>query len=129
MDDKSNAKFSVRTVAEQYYMEVNLSGFFSEPDMVKFLQALDVERRKLGSNCSGKRRSLYDLSEFRLQTQNIVDMFFKLASDPTRRPDRLAIYVGDAAVKMQASRRLPPNAQLFDNVADARKWLWQEIGT
>jgi hypothetical protein len=128
MNDGLKERFSVRVLPEKYYMEVCLIGFFSENDMAAFLDALDAGRRKLPLNSKGKRRSFYDLSEFRLQTQNVVGLFTELANDPAKRPDRLAIYVGCSAVKMQVTRGAPPYAQLFTDKEEARQWLWQDIG-
>jgi SpoIIAA-like len=123
VDDNNGAKFQVDPVPESNYLEIKLSGFFSEKDMIAFVKALETARLELDPDIS-KRRSFYDVSEFRVQSQDIVTHFGALVNDRKNLSSRIAVYVGDAAVKMQASRLILDNARIFEDEEEARAWLW-----
>jgi hypothetical protein len=125
MDDEGENKFVVQSFPERHYIEVKLSGFFTEGDMAKFLEALVAERAKLDPDLS-KRRTLYDVSEFRMQAQDTVEAFAAMIADPSNQPGRLAVYVGDAAVRMQVNRVVHKDSLVATDIEAAQKWLWQE---
>jgi hypothetical protein len=118
----ADEKFTIKIVPEQDMLEVTLSGFFTEVDMAEFLPKLVDARNRLSPDRS-KRKMLYNVSEFRLQSQEVLGQFAALISDPGSKSGRVAIYVGTAAIRMQAERIAGDNTAVFGDAGEAREWL------
>jgi hypothetical protein len=122
MDIIENDFFRISCSPEDDYIEVKLTGFLTPETGQKFAEAYIGAKAKLSADKS-RHRTLFDLSELKIQTQDIVAQFGGMLADPSIRSARLALYVGDSAVRMQLKRIAHENTEIFDSLADAREWL------
>jgi hypothetical protein len=126
MRSESDDKIFFHYDAERDYIEVRLVGFFSDADMAAYLDIIVANRVRLPADATG-RRILYDVAEFRLQSQENFAKFAALLAEPQNQVSRVAIYVGSSPVKLQVNRLAQDNVGVFENRDEAELWLWQNM--
>jgi hypothetical protein len=114
--------FSVTVDTGRDYIEVELMGFLDPQTASDFNDQYRNAKARLSSDRS-RHVTLIDVSQLKIQAQNVVSDFALMLSDPTIQSARLAFVVGGAPVKMQLRRLLHEQAAMFDTVEDARNWL------
>jgi hypothetical protein len=113
--------FLISVDIEQSQIEVHLMGFLNSTVVSEFYEAyLDAKTKVLAANDSFM--VLFDLSELRVQSLDIVSDFALLLDNQPVDAIRIAYVTGDSPAVMQL-RRIAANAHIFKTRAEARKWL------
>jgi hypothetical protein len=119
--------FSITVDKGRDYIEVRLIGFLGMQTVAEFDEAYRAAKARLGADRSC-HITLIDISELKIQAQNVVSDFALMLSDPAIHSARLAFVTGDTPAKMQLRRIIGDNAALFDTMDEARNWLLQPFG-
>jgi len=121
-----SANFSIRVEPDRDLVRIWMSGFFGQADVADFLAARREAHRAL--RCPPNAHvTLNDISEMKIQSQEIVAAFQQLLSDTEFRSRRLAFVVGTSLARGQVMRAcVGRNAGCFDDLADAEAWLLDE---
>lgn len=125
MEEMDN--FSVTADPVRDYVEVRLVGFLDLDATSDFNDQYRVAKSRLSDN-RNRHVTLIDVSQLKIQSQNVVSDFALMLSDPSIQSARLAFVVGDSPVKMQLRRLLHGNAEMFDTTDEARDWLLRPFG-
>jgi hypothetical protein len=120
MGEKKN--FSVNVDPLRDYVEVELRGFLDPQTASDFNDEYRIAKARLSAN-RNRHITLINVSELKIQAQNVVSDFALMLSDSTIQSARLAFVVAEAPVKMQLRRLLHDHAAMFDTVEEARTWL------
>ena len=104
-------------------VRIKLGGFFGAAEVACFAAA-QAKAYAMLPKTSERHLTLCDISECRIQLQEVVDGFRRLIDDPALMSRRIAFVTGNSPAKMQI-RRLATreNARVFDCIADAELWL------
>ncbi len=104
-------------------MRLHVGGLFSLADVEEFATAQKLAYMRLGG-LLGRHRTLCDVSECRIQLQEVFGAFQNLLQDPRLMSKRMAFVTGASPAKMQIRRLINRDTcQFFDTVADAERWL------
>ena len=118
-----SATFSIRVEPDRDLVRIWMSGFFGEADVADFLAARREAHRALRCPLNA-HVTLNDISEMKIQSQDIVAAFQQTLSEPEYRSRRLAFVVGTTLARGQLMRACAGrDARCFDDVADAEAWL------
>jgi hypothetical protein len=115
--------FSIIVDPMRQYTEVRLDGFLDTETVTRFDGEYRAAKARLKEDTS-KHVTLIDVSQLKIQAQNVVSDFALMLSDPSIRSAKLAFVTGDAPAKMQLRRLVNDNAQMFDTMEQARAWLF-----
>jgi hypothetical protein len=116
-------RFTVAAEPEHDLLRLTMGGFFGIDDVAKLSEARLAGLRQLRC-AANQHRTLVDVSECKLQSQDVVVAFQKVIGDPRYTSRRLAFVIGSSLARMQVRRILTrAGAALFDNVAEAEAWL------
>lgn len=120
------ARFSVQADPSRDLIRIVMSGFFTVADVAAFADARAAAHRKLrcGPN---QHRTLNDLRDIKIQSQDIVVAFQQLLASPDYRSRRLAFVVSPTLARSQLCRALSGrDARTFPTVEAAEHWLFLE---
>jgi hypothetical protein len=120
------AQFSIKTDKERSLVRIRMAGFFTSPDIRRFLDARRVAHDAL--KCAPNAHlTLNDVRGMTGQPHSTVDAFQKLLDDPESRSRRLAFVVGPTLARAQLFRALDGrNARCFSDPVVAAGWLLSE---
>ncbi|KQR80795.1 STAS/SEC14 domain-containing protein [Sphingomonas sp. Leaf343] len=120
----ANAHFSITIDPALHLMSIRMGGFFSEADVAGF-DALLRDKVKTLTCGPNEHVTLVDVSDMKIQLQDIVQMFAKIVSTPRHRSRRLAFVTGSSLARMQ-TRRLTdrPDVEFFTDPDAAKAWLF-----
>jgi len=120
------ANFSVHTQADRGLLILELSGFFTVEEVAAFAAARDTALATLGTP-PNRHVTLCDVSECKIQPQDIVETFRAMLIDPKVAAARLAIVTGSSLARMQVRRLVDrPNLAFFTARREAERWLFAE---
>ncbi len=121
------SSFSVVAEPMLDLVRIELSGFFQCADILAFQNARDHAHRQL--TCKANQHlTLVDITGMQIQSQEAVEGFRALLTDPTYTSKRIAIVVGKTLARMQIQRAAAGrNVSYFtDDITAARSWLLAE---
>ena len=100
-----------------------IGGLFTLEDLHDFAVAQREAYSRLGA-ARGSHRTLCDVSDCKIQLQQVVEGFRSLLIDPSLMSARMAFVTGNSPAKMQIRRLISRDScQFFDNAAEAERWL------
>lgn len=118
------ADFKVTASPTNRCVSLALLGFFKPTDVDALRAAIRREyaRLRCGPN---EHRTLLDLREMEIQSQDTLVYFAELLNDPTYQGERLAIVYSHTLVRMQIGRVASDreHTRYFDDVDAAKSWL------
>lgn len=105
-------------------LDVTLGGLFEYGDIQRLQTALIDEVGRLGC-APGTHRSIYDIRDCKIQSQDVVQRLRKLSDRPGRVACKLAIVVGPSLMRMQLRRIIGEERamQTFDDRPAALSWV------
>ena len=115
--------FTISAEPKRDLVRIKMSGFFTRDDIERFIAARREAHAQLycGPN---EHLTLNDLTEMRIQSQDMVDAFRTLLADPHYRSRRLAFIIGPTLARSQLFRALDARcARTFDDPWAAEAWL------
>ncbi|WP_426265332.1 hypothetical protein [Sphingomonas sp. PWP1-2] len=119
-----NEKFSIEIDAARRLLRLRLIGFWSNDDVVAFATAEQLAVAKLAGK-TGEHLVLADLSEFKLQSQEVVKSCQSFIASARLSSKRLALVGGEGLAWIQIKRvMVRDRMQAFMNIADAEEWLF-----
>ncbi len=118
------AQFTVRAEPARDLIRIQMAGFFTRDDIQAFYEARAVEHAKL--TCGPNQHlTLNDLTQMKVQSQEVVAAFQELLGDPAYRSRKLAFVVDRTLAKSQLMRALNGrDAKCFEDKDAAEKWLF-----
>jgi hypothetical protein len=117
--------FSIRVDPVHNIVRIRMSGFFTAEDIEAFLAERARAHRQLrcGPN---EHLTLNDVSEMKIQSQEIVEAFREMLAAPEYRSRRLAFVSGSTLARGQLLRAATGrNVRCFDDAASAEAWLFE----
>lgn len=118
-----NANYSFDVDRARCVVRIKLGGFFGTADVACFSAQLERAQRLLPPT-RARHVTLCDISECRIQLQEVVDGFRKLLENPQLMSRRIAFVTGASPAKMQIRRLITrDSARAFDTAAAAERWL------
>jgi len=124
--EKNDPSFTIRIWPQRRFVETVMRGFWTPEDRRRF----DAELRALlpvlpAAGCPIRERvTLYDLTDFQVQAQEIIGGLMEMAADPAIESKRVAIVVLSGLLKLQA-RRVHEKYAFFETREAAMAWLTQ----
>ncbi|RYY23595.1 MAG: hypothetical protein EOP62_19800 [Sphingomonadales bacterium] len=118
-----SAEFSIEAEPARDLIRIRMSGFFTEPDILAFLAARRAAHAEL--RCAANQHvTLNDVRDMKIQSQDMVESFRAMLSDPLYRSRRLAFVVGPTLTRTQLIRAISArDAKCFEDVWAAEAWL------
>lgn len=117
--------YTIEIDSARRFVEIALIGLWDSATIASFDADLRRSLRVLpAAGCPiGQQLTIFDLTAFIVQVQDVATMFGGMAADPTIASRRIAVLVTAPLLKMQA-RRVAPGYGLFDDRAQALAWLF-----
>jgi hypothetical protein len=117
------ANYSFDIDQSRRIVRIKLGGFFGAGEVARFAEAQARAYASLPHD-SERHLTLCDISDCKIQLQEVVDGFRRLIEDPKRMSRRIAFVTGNSPARMQI-RRLATrdNARVFDCAVEAELWL------
>jgi hypothetical protein len=104
-------------------VRASLNGFFSSGDVAGFARDQRGAYAALAGRI-GQHVTLVDVSECKIQPQDVVEAFRALLNDPALMSRRIAFVTGSSPARMQIRRLINrDSARFFDDIAAAEAWL------
>ncbi|WP_066483578.1 hypothetical protein [Sphingomonas sp. CCH13-B11] len=120
-----NGHFSVDVDPARRLIKVKMGGFFSLDDVAGYHDAVHRATARAGGLPS-QQRMICDISDMRIQTQDVVDAFRRVMGDPKYRQRKVGFVVASSLARMQLLRVIGSrNAQCFATEAEAEDWVFQ----
>jgi len=121
-----SANFHVEVDPSRDLVRIRLSGFFTQDDIQAFLEARRVAHAQL--RCGPNRHlTINDVTEMKIQSQEIVAAFRDMLSAREYQSRRLAFVTGPTLARSQLLRALVNRtARCFDDVKTAEAWLFSD---
>ena len=118
-----SANFSIQVDPFRDLVRIRMSGFFTIADIEEFLAERQEAHRAL--RCGPNQHlTLNDVSEMKIQSQEIVSAFHAMLAAPEHRSRRLAFVTGSTLARGQLQRAAAGrNVRCFDDVVSAESWL------
>lgn len=118
-----NATHLVTAYPQRDLLRITLGGFFGPADVASFNRARMAAHAQL--TCARNQHvTLVDVSDMRLQPQDVVALFRGIIADPATRSRKLALVTGCSVVRMQVRRLIERQGiAVFTHAADAEAWL------
>jgi hypothetical protein len=118
------AHFTVRAEPSRDLIRIKMTGFFTPSDIQAFYDARAAEHARL--TCGPNQHvTLNDLTEMKVQSQDVVAAFQNLLADSVYRSRKLAFVVDRTLARSQLMRALNGRtAKCFENRAEAERWLF-----
>ncbi|WP_294301698.1 hypothetical protein [uncultured Sphingomonas sp.] len=122
-----SADFSIRLNRDRNLLDVRLGGFFTLDDVARYRSAITAASRELGGD-PGQQIMLCDISDMRIQSQDVVEAFRQNMADPLYARRRVALVVTATLARTQAQRAVGRReARMFTSRVDAEAWLFSEV--
>lgn len=120
-----SATFSIHVDPLRDLVRIRMSGFFTIADIEDFLVAREQAHEAL--RCGPNQHvTLNDVSEMKIQSQEIVAAFQAMLAAPAYRSRRLAFVTGSTLARGQLLRAaVGREVRCFDDVPSAEDWLLQ----
>ncbi len=117
-----SATYKIRVDRERRLFSLTLTGFFEVNEVAALLE--DVRAAVASFPQANQHVTLCDVSECKLQPQEVIGAFQAHLSEARFRSRRLAFVTGASLARMQVRRLLERgHARCFDTVAEAEAWL------
>ena len=119
-----SAEYSIEVEPQRDLVRIRMSGFFASEDIEGFLEMRRAAHRNL--TCGRNQHvTLNDIRDMKIQSQEIVDAFRAMLSDPVYRSRRLAFVVSPTLARTQLARTIAGrNARCFEDFWTAEAWLF-----
>ncbi|NML07683.1 STAS/SEC14 domain-containing protein [Sphingomonas sp. G-3-2-10] len=119
-----SAHFQIEADPARDLIRIRMGGFFTPADITAFLQAREEAHEKL--TCGRNRHvTLNDVRDMKIQSQEAVDSFRAMLSQPSHASRRLAFVVSPTLARSQLMRAIDArHARLFEDPASAEAWLF-----
>lgn len=120
-----SARFQIDVDPARDLVRITMSGFYSAGDIDSFLAKREAAHRLLtcGPN---EHLTLNDVRGMKIQSQDSVQAFQQMLSDPAYRSRRLAFVVDQTLALFQLERALANrDARCFATVQQAEAWLFE----
>lgn len=115
--------FSIQIDSQHRLLRVCMSGFYAIEDVERYHAAVDEASIALGGPPS-RQRMICDVTEMRIQAQEVVAAFQQVMGDPKYRARKVAFVVATSLARMQVQRVAGGReTKQFDNAEDALTWL------
>ncbi len=116
-----DAEFTIEPDPSVNLMRVRMAGFFSAANVDAFSAAYRTGLAKLRPD----QLTLVDITEMKIQAQDIVSAFASMLATPEIRSRKLAFVCGSTLARLQAQRLTDrPGVEFFRTVEDAEAWLF-----
>lgn len=116
-------EMSFEVDADRALMRITLSGFFAPSDVDRFVAERNAAFRQLRS-APNQHLTLVDIRTMAIQSQDSVEAFQRVLSDPRTVSRRLAFVVAKSLARLQIHRAAADReAGYFTTVAEAEAWL------
>ena len=114
--------FSVVADPRRDLIRMRLSGFLTPDHVVQFFQARNEAHTRL--RCApNQHATIADVRDVAIQSQDMVQRFQTILSDPTYRSRRLAIVTPSSLARLQAYRAAGNrDARFFTDMDEAEAW-------
>lgn len=119
-----DAKYEIAAEPERDLVRMTMSGFFSLGDVAR------LDRERLGAysrlTCRpNDHLTICDVSGMKIQSQDVVAAFTRMASDPRYASRKLAFVTGSSLARMQ-TRRVTDREDVayFTDMREAESWLF-----
>ncbi len=118
--------FSIRFDTVQKLLDIEVRGHWDIATVARFGEAVAMMVSRLPSlGCSlGQQVTLFDMTGFAVQSQDVLPPLGRLAADPGITSRRIAIVAASVLLKMQA-KRIAPHFPRFDDRTAAIEWLME----
>ncbi len=118
--------FAIRFDTGDKLLDIEVRGHWDIPTVARFGGAVATMVSRLPAlGCPlGQQVTLFDMTGFAVQSQDVLPPLQKLAADPGITSRRIAIVTASALLKMQA-KRIAPHFHRFDDRAAAIEWLME----
>ena len=117
------ANFSFDIDPAQRVVRIKLGGFFGADEVACFAEAQARAYAALPKGAA-KHLTLCDISDCKIQLQEVVDGFRRLLEDPSLMARRIAFVTGNSPAKMQIRRMVNRDtARVFERAEEAECWL------
>jgi hypothetical protein len=122
--DKIDPAYTIRILPTAGFVDIIMRGFWSAEDQRRFDRDLRAMLPALpAAGCRiGEQVTLFDLTAFQVQGQDVIAGLTRMASDPAIGSRRVAVLLSSGLLKLQA-RRVAPGYGLFDCRETAMAWL------
>ena len=122
-----NDRFSISVDRRRGLVKIAMNGFFNADDLDAFVDARRAAHAALGWPRTS-HFTLNDVSEMKIQAQDIVDRFQRVLADPEYRSKRLAFLVKPTLARLQLERALAgrSDTRCFEDQEEAETWLFEE---
>lgn len=124
-----NATHTIRVNPQQKLVDITLAGFF---DVARVIQVAIEAKAAIDSLALARHEhlTLIDVSDFSLQSQDVVAALQSVLGNPLYASRRLAVITDKSLSPMQVQRVLKRDtAQWFDDRREAEAWLCDERPT
>jgi hypothetical protein len=116
-------KYSISVDRLAAFVRIKLGGFFALEDVQDFAVAQRRAYEALAS-AMGRHVTLCDVSDCKIQPQEVVEAFRGLLTDRTLMSARLAFVTGTSPAKMQIRRLIARDTcRFFEDTLSAERWL------
>lgn len=121
--EKPRRLFTIAAHPRRKLLRVTLQGFFTVEEVGAFARAAQEAVASMGCR-TGDWVHICDISEMKLQSQEVAEAFTRVVNQPERRSRKLAIVTGQSPVRMQIKRVLTrPDAGVFKTALEAERWV------
>jgi hypothetical protein len=125
-------KYSISVDRLAAFVRIKLGGFFALEDVQAFAAAQRHAYKMLAS-AKGRHVTLCDVSDCKIQPQDVVEAFRGLLTDRSLMSKRMAFVTGASPAKMQIRRLIARDTcRFFEDAASAERWLFTiecEVGS
>jgi hypothetical protein len=123
------ADFTIDLDPARRLMTVRMSGFYTLADVQRYADAVREATAKLGG-APEDQRMINDITEMKIQSQEIVEAFRRFMGDPRYSRRRVGFVVTSTLARQQLQRTIGSReARVFTDIADAERWVFAEDRT
>ncbi len=117
------ANYSFEIDQARRIVRIKIGGFFGAGEVACFAEAQARAYARLPHD-SERHLTLCDISDCKIQLQEVVDGFRRLIDDPKRMARRIAFVTGSSPARMQIRRMISrDSARVFECAVEAELWL------
>lgn len=118
-----SAEYAINADPLRDLIRIRMAGFFTSDDVAGFVAARNAAHAEL--RCGRNQHvTLNDVRDMKIQSQDMVDAFRAMLSDPLYRSRRLAFLVGPTLTRTQLMRAIAGrDARCFEDSWAAEAWL------
>jgi hypothetical protein len=117
------ASYAIDVDPERNLVRIAMSGFFTDADLHRFVADRNAAHARL--TCAPNMHdTINDVRGMKIQSQEMVDAFRRVLSDPRHKSRRLAFVVAPTLARSQLARALGGRgARVFDDTSAAEAWV------